>query len=110
MLHCTALPAAAYATNQAGKIVFDPSQSTLLQTTGAKTIVISATGYSTNSITQTLVPGTATQLIVTTQPTTPAADGGNLAAQPVRQSSRVDLSKVEVAIRLSLAFVRDQLT
>jgi sugar phosphate isomerase/epimerase len=34
----------------------------------------------------------------------------NSAAQPVRQSSRVDLSKVEVAIRRSLAFVRDQLT
>jgi len=34
----------------------------------------------------------------------------NLAAQPVRQSSRVDLSKVEVAICRSLAFVRDQLT
>jgi sugar phosphate isomerase/epimerase len=34
----------------------------------------------------------------------------NLAAQPVRQSSRVDLSKVEVAIRRSLAFVRYQLT
>ncbi len=33
----------------------------------------------------------------------------NLAAQPVRQSSRLELSKVEPAIRRSLAFVRNQL-
>ncbi len=47
----TALPSAAYDLTQAGKIVFDPSQSALLQSPGSKTIVISAAGYSTNSIT-----------------------------------------------------------
>ena len=77
------LPAAAYSTNQVGKIVFDPSQSALLQSPGAKTIVISATGYSTNSIVQTLVAGSAAKLVITAQPTAPAADGGRLATQPV---------------------------
>jgi hypothetical protein len=77
------LPTAAYNTNQAGKIVFDPAQSSLLQTNGAKTIVISATGYSTNSITQTLAAGAAAKLTVKTQPTSPAGNGGTLAAQPV---------------------------
>jgi Protein of unknown function (DUF1533) len=77
------LPTTAYSTNQAGKIVFDPSQSALLQSPGAKTIVISATGYSTNSIVQTLAAGSAAKLVITTQPTAPAADGGVLAHQPV---------------------------
>ena len=79
----TALPTAAYNTTVAGKLVFDPSQSALLQTTGSKTIAISATGYSTNTVVQPLVAGTASQLVITTQPTAPAADGGRLAHQPV---------------------------
>lgn len=77
------LPTAAYNTNQVGKIVFAPSQSPLLQSPGAKTIVISATGYSTNSIIQTLAAGTGTQLAITTQPAAPAADGGTLVTQPM---------------------------
>jgi len=77
------LPAAAYNTNQAGKIVFDPSQSPLLQTNGSKTIVISATGYSTNSIAQTLSFGSASQLVITTQPKAPVGSGGPLTNQPV---------------------------
>ncbi|WP_040546924.1 DUF1533 domain-containing protein [Pedosphaera parvula] len=79
----SALPAAAYSINQVGKIVFDPSQSALLQTAGSKTIVISATGFSTNSIVQTISAGTAAKLAITTQPTGPVADGGALATQPV---------------------------
>jgi hypothetical protein len=79
----TALPTAAYNKTQAGKLVFDPSQSALLQSSGSKTIVISAAGYSTNSIVQTLAAGTATKLVITTQPTAPAGNGGTLAAQPV---------------------------
>jgi hypothetical protein len=76
------LPTAAYSTNSAGMIVFNPSQSALLQTSGVKNIVISATGYSTNSVTQVIVGG-AVQLAISTQPTAPAADGGVLAKQPV---------------------------
>jgi hypothetical protein len=75
------LARAAYSTNQVGKIVFDPSQDPLLQNPGAKVIVFSATGYSTNSITQ-VVAGVAAKLAVSTQPTAPAADGAVLAAQP----------------------------
>jgi hypothetical protein len=77
------LLANAFATNQAGKLVFYPAQSALLQTPGTKTIVISVTGYSTNSIAQTLTAGTATQLVITTQPAAPVADGGVLVTQPV---------------------------
>lgn len=78
------LPRAAYGTNQTGAIVFDPSQSGgLLTTPGSITIVISATGYSTNSIAQTLTVGAAAKLAITTQPTAPAGNGGPLATQPV---------------------------
>ena len=79
----TILPTAAYNKTQAGKLVFDPSQSALLQSTGAKTIVISATGYSTNSLVQTLAAGAAAKLVITTQPTAPTGNGGTLVAPPV---------------------------
>ena len=75
------LPAAAYNTNLSGVLVFDPTQTALLQP-GTNLIVISATGYSTNSITQ-IVAGLAAKLAVTTQPKAPAADGSALATQPV---------------------------
>jgi heme-binding protein Shr len=77
------LPTAAYNKTQSGKIIFDPSQSALLQTNGLKTIVISATGYSTNAITQNLAASAATKLAVTTQPAAPTANGGILVTQPV---------------------------
>ncbi len=77
------LPTAAYTNTIAGKLVFEPAQSALLQSAGVKTIVISATGYSTNSITQVLAGGTAAKLVITTQPTAPAADGALLTTQPV---------------------------
>ncbi len=63
--------------------MFDPSQSALLQTSGSKTIVISATGYSSSSVVQTLSSGTAAKLVITTQPTAPTGNGGVLATQPV---------------------------
>ena len=78
----TTLSAVAYDTNQLGKIVFDPSQSALLQSPGSKTIVISATGYSTNSIIQ-IIAGAAAKLAITTQPKAPIGNGGALATQPV---------------------------
>jgi hypothetical protein len=79
----TTLSPTAYTTNSAGKLVFDPSKSPLLQSPGAKTIVISAAGYSTNSISQTLAVGAAAQLVITTQPKAPLGDGGILTNQPV---------------------------
>ncbi|MDI9396915.1 MAG: YDG domain-containing protein [Candidatus Pacebacteria bacterium] len=69
-----------------GQITFTPSASSpvnLLQASGTKTIEITATGYSTATVSQTVNPGVATQLVVTTQPTAPTSNGGQLAAQPV---------------------------
>jgi len=50
----SALPPAAYDTTQPGKIVFNPTQSVLLQGSGAKTIVVTATGYSAAAVIQTI--------------------------------------------------------
>jgi len=46
---------AAYDVTHPGKIVFDPSQSALLQSAGAKTIAIGATRYSSVSLVQSLI-------------------------------------------------------
>jgi len=77
----SALPTAAYDTTQPDQIVFNPAQSSLLGQ-GTKTIVISATGYSTNSITQNII-GAPAKLAFTTALKGPAADGGSLAIQPM---------------------------
>jgi hypothetical protein len=49
------LPPAAYDKTQSSKIVFDPTQSALLQGSGPKTIVVTATGYSADTVVQTIV-------------------------------------------------------
>ena len=77
------LPSAAYDTNTAGAIVFYPSQSGgLLTTSGAQTIMISATGYSTNSIVQVLL-GNATQLVMATEPSATNGAGAAFSTEPV---------------------------
>jgi hypothetical protein len=48
------LPPAAYDKTQSGGIVFDPTQSVLLQGSGPRTIVVSAAGYSPASVIQTI--------------------------------------------------------
>jgi hypothetical protein len=48
------LPPAAYDKTQSGKIVFDPTKSVLLQGSGPRTIVVTATGYSPASVIQTI--------------------------------------------------------
>jgi len=78
----TALSASAYSTTSAGQITFTPSASTLLQTPGNKTIVISATGYPTATVSQTIGVGAAAKLSMNTQPTAPATNGAALATQP----------------------------
>ena len=77
------LPNAAYTKTVAGKITFNPSQSTLLQSVGSKTIVVKASGYSDATVTQSIFSGAATQIAITTQPTAPSFNGGTLAAQAV---------------------------
>ena len=52
----TALPTSAYDTTQTGKIVFLPAQSSLLQTAGTLNIVVTANGYSADSVVQTINP------------------------------------------------------
>jgi hypothetical protein len=78
------LAPAAYNVTQSGKIVFDPSQSALLQSPGSKAIVVAATGYSTNTITQ-VVAGVPAKLTITTQPKAPVFDGGPLTTNSVVQ-------------------------
>ncbi|WP_291275974.1 hemoblobin-interacting domain-containing protein [Flavobacterium sp.] len=68
-----------------GKITFTPSASnptTLLQSAGAKTIVVSATNYSQASVIQTIGVGVPVKLVISTQPTAPASNGAVLATQP----------------------------
>lgn len=70
----------------AGQITFTPSASvptTLLQTSGTKSIVVSATGYSTATVSQAIGAGIPNRLAITTQPTAPATNGAALATQPV---------------------------
>ncbi len=77
----TAVPLSAITTNVAGQLTFNTSLVPALQTPGVKNIYISATGYSSNSIAQTLF-GAASQLVISTQPKAPAANGAVLATQP----------------------------
>ncbi|MFM2291120.1 MAG: hypothetical protein RIS29_933, partial [Bacteroidota bacterium] len=78
----SALDPSAYNTTVANKITFTPSASVLLQGSGSKTIVISATGYNIATFSQTISAGNATQLIIKTQPVTPASNGAIFATQP----------------------------
>jgi hypothetical protein len=68
------------------KITFTPSASVpavLLQTAGtSKSIVVSATGFSTSTVAQTIGVGAATKLAISVQPTAPTTNGGALAQQP----------------------------
>lgn len=77
----TTLATNAY-TVSTGKITFTPSASTLLQSAGAKSIIVFATGYNNATVTQTIGAGAASKLSMNTQPTGPTANGGALATQP----------------------------
>lgn len=79
----TALASSSYDVTTAGQITFDPAQSALLQTPGAKAIVFSATNYTGANVSQSLAVGADNKLAITTQPTAPLTNGAVLAAQPV---------------------------
>lgn len=67
----------------AGNLQLIPSGgNSALQTSGEKTITVVATGYSDAAVTQNILVGAANKLLVQTQPTAPAVNGGALAAQP----------------------------
>jgi hypothetical protein len=76
------LPPSAYNTNVSGQIVFTPSASPLLQTSGSKTIVFKALNYIADSVVQPLFAGVATHVALTAQPSGPSASGGTLIFQP----------------------------
>jgi hypothetical protein len=76
-----ALTNTAYAIS-AGQIVFTPSKSALLKTSGLLNIAINATGFGTARYSQPLAAGVATTLATTTQAAGPSASGGTLVANP----------------------------
>ncbi len=72
-------------TVSSGQIAFNPAASVptgLLQTAGSKTIVVSSTGYSSNTFTQAIGVGATTKLTNNTAPAAPATNGVVLATQP----------------------------
>ena len=77
----------AYTTNLAGQIVFTPSKSALLQSSGLKNISIIANGFGTARYSQPLSAGVATKLAFATLTAGPSASGGTLTANPVLQVS-----------------------
>jgi hypothetical protein len=78
----SALPNTAFSTNTPGQIVFTPAATALLQSSGTKSLVFFATGYSSDKITQPLAAGVATQLAISAQPAGPSASGGTLTVNP----------------------------
>jgi hypothetical protein len=96
-----------YSTSE-GKITFTPSASVpagLLQTPGTKSIVVMATGYNNASVSQSISVGAPNKLVITTQPTAPASNGGNLTQQPVvviqDQYSNATASTATVSITIN---------
>jgi len=77
------LPASAYSVGTAGKIIFYPANSSYLQTSGNKNIIVTATGYSNASVTQTISAGAATKLVIATQPVPSSTYGAAFTTQPV---------------------------
>ncbi len=72
----------AYTTNLPGEIVFTPSQSLLLQSSGLKNISILANGFGTARYAQPLGAGVATKLAIVSQASGPSASGGTLVSNP----------------------------
>ena len=77
----TTLSASAY-TISSGQITFTPSASSLLQSSGTKSIVVIATGYNNATVSQVIGAGAPAKLAMLTQPTAPATNGAVLAVQP----------------------------
>ena len=73
----------AYNTTNAGKIIFNPAKSPLLQPSGLVSIAIISHGFGTAKVAQPLAAGVATKLAVITQAAGPSASGGTLTANPV---------------------------
>jgi hypothetical protein len=66
----------------AGQIVFTPSLSHLLESSGSANISITATNYSADLVVQYIAPGAVARYLITTEPLAPTGNGGTLVTQP----------------------------
>ena len=64
-------------------ITFDMTANPIYRIAGSLNIVISASGYSGDFVTQPIAAGPATQVLISTQPAAPTANGGTLVTNPV---------------------------
>jgi len=64
-------------------ITFDMTANPIYHTAQPLSIVVSANGYSEDLVTQPIAAGPATQLLISTQPAAPTANGGTLVTNPV---------------------------
>ncbi len=74
---------AAYHTDVAGEIIFNPAASALLQASGLLNLSIVSPGFGTAKVSQPLGAGVAASIAFTTQAAGPSASGGTLTANPV---------------------------
>ena len=71
-----------YDIGQAGKLVFDPSESIELQVTGTKEILVYSRGYQNAVVDQEIKHGIPDTIFIDSQPTAPLVNGGSLDTQP----------------------------
>lgn len=64
-------------------ITFDMTANAIYHMAGSLSIVVSASGYANDLVSQPIAPGAATQLLITKQPAAPTANGGTLVTNPV---------------------------
>jgi hypothetical protein len=64
-------------------ITFNMTANPIYRIAGSLNIVVSASGYSDDLVTQPIAPGPATQVLISTQPAAPTANGGTLVTNPV---------------------------
>ena len=79
----TVLPANAYDATVAGKIIFKPAESAALQAVNTNYLYVKSTSYLLDSVQQEISHGVAANIEITTQPSGPSSNGGELATQPV---------------------------
>ena len=77
------LPVGAYDKTSADAITIKPSQSGFLQTPGTKNLTIVSSGYADAVESLEMKHGVAANIVMITQPTAPASNGGVLGTQPV---------------------------
>jgi hypothetical protein len=82
-LYTTTPPFNSGITKGSTSITFDMTANPIYRIAGSLNIVISANGYSGDFVTQPIAAGPATQVLISTQPAAPTANGGTLVTNPV---------------------------